>query len=127
MNNARFTQILLFIFLPIGCLFLPAYGDSYESRLMFESFFTVNILPIYSWLPAFVLIFLGLFDLHTYIHGQIILSRRITNSLIIGCLLYQVIDVFIWIFQFFEAPQIGVVSVFFLLLYRLFIRPQVTN
>ncbi len=122
MNNPKLLQILLFIAMPIGCLFLPGYGGEMSSIPLYESLFTLELLPIYSWIPAMILILLGLFDLHAYIHGKILIRPKLVAGLLIAGMVYQIIDTLIWKFRFYEYPLIGTVSVFILLAYRLFIR-----
>lgn len=110
------------ILFPIGCLFLPGYGNDKGSGMLFESYFFYELLPVYSWLPALLLTLLGLLDLQTYLNGKAILRPRTISLLIIGAMCYLILDALVWRFHFSKTPQIGTIFVFVLLLYRLLVR-----
>ncbi|MDX2361409.1 MAG: hypothetical protein QNK23_11430 [Crocinitomicaceae bacterium] len=100
--------LLLSILLPIGCLFLPAYG--YNLTLL-ESYYNVELLPVYGWLPAFVLIILSIIELFEVSQERKILSRKLTIIILLAFAGYQLLDIAIWKFHFHMQPRIAPISI----------------
>jgi hypothetical protein len=120
MKNESMLHILLTVLLPIGCLFLPAYG----SQWLLDSAFSYELLPVYSWIPAILLVFIGLVDLRSYARGIFVIRPSWIRLLLLAALLHQIIDALIWKFHFLKSPQIAVYAVLALILYRLMFPPR---
>ncbi len=126
MNNPKQVFILFCIICPFVCLFLPAYGRENEIILI-EGIYSFEHVYIYAWFPAMILILLGILDFYRFSEGKTLLKSRLIAWLLVLCIIHQCVDMLIWNYRFFLAPQIAPMLILSFLIGRLIIQIRKPN